>query len=778
MKKKELFSSDRVFNLLRKFTTFSETYLVVFSSIGEIKEINESAIQYFDLKKPNIRDRNFLELSKLREKAPGILKFLSKYLRKGADFYKIPSEEHIIKSCNTEWMVLTLSGEINDESSSASLILLMGKPLDAKKDQISLEDWQDYLNIIADVIPGSLYWKDKKGRYLGCNKTMVTKANLENKEDIVGKTDFDLWPSCAETLQESDHMVVEGSKIIENEEKVKIATGETLWFASKKAPLKDRKGQTIGILGNSLDITQRRQMEEALKIAKEEAEQANRVKTRFLQNMEHDLRTPCFGISKMADILASKEADPEKKVTLKQISDAAAQLLNMYNEVLDFDSIKSGGLPIVFREFSLRALFDKIMALEIIPTQSKKIELRSNLSTDIPSILMGDEHRVSRILLNLIGNAIKFTHQGFVALDISLKEKVDKENIVLKFVIEDSGIGIPEKYQKTIFDRFTRVTPSNQGKYQGSGLGLNIVQQFVEDLNGSIEVKSREGKGTKFTCTLPFKYKIGGANVSKPPKNKKKKAKAQAGQKNLKLLLIEDNVLARKFTMTLFDEELGIIPDVVGSGDETLKLTKNNRYDLIFMDIGLPDMTGYEVTKKIRASGKNKKTPIVALTAQNFGEATHESLEAGMDDYVVKPLEAEKAQEVINRWCFSSKQHHSSQQKGFSNRRLKDFDILDLKKTPSKRMLSLLIGEIEPFRKNMEAAFDAKDKEALFQVAHKFHGGTCYTGTPRLERAANDLEVATKENPKILRKCYNSVNEEIDRVVEAYKKLSSSTSSS
>lgn len=282
--------------------------------------------------------------------------------------------------------------------------------------------------------------------------------------------------------------------------------GEVRWLIDRGFPIYNEKGECCGVTGVAVDATRERRAQEVLKKAKEEAEMANQAKTAFIHNMEHDIRTPFTGVYGMANILVKREEDSEKRVMLNDIALCAKELLDYCNAILDFSRIDSGAQPLVSKLFNIEEMLASIIMMEKPPAVVKEIDLDLVVDADVPQNLLGDEHRLKRTLINLVSNAIKFTNEGHVKLIVSLsKASDDGRRVVLKFAIEDTGIGIPEDKKELIYERFTRVSPSNKGQFKGQGLGLRIVKQFVDEMDGDLHLKSEVGKGSTFTVFLPFK---------------------------------------------------------------------------------------------------------------------------------------------------------------------------------------------------------------------------------------------------------------------------------
>lgn len=521
--------------------------------------------------------------------------------------------------------------------------------LEQQKELERLSDKETLLNSILDSVAGIHWWKDLDGVYRGCNQAMLDTLELKSKDNIIGKTDYELpWKGQADMLVANDQIVIKTGKIQKGkEELVQTPDGVIHTFMVAKAPLRNAAGDVIGSVGNSIDITKQKQLEKEITIAKESAEVANHAKNQFLANMEHDLRTPCAGIAQMLGFLVTQETRVKQKHTLRLVKNASDYLLDLLNGVLDFNNISNGETPLLYESFNIRKLLEYIMFIQQPQANSKNIEFTSKCSAEVPVEIISDKFRVQRILLNLVSNALKFTEKGFVRIEVSTEKSAEPDHIVIKFVVRDSGIGIAKHESEEIFDRFFRVSASNREKYKGSGLGLHIAKYFSYELNGNIEVDSEIGHGSVFTCTILCK-KNSHRNEESSLKNKKLDYK----KRNVKILLVEDNELIRLATSAIVNRHLLNKLDEATTGAEAIELATNNDYDLIFMDIGLPDLSGYAVAEQIKQLKKYSKNPVtvIALTAHNKAFAEEDSIKSGMDDIIVKPITNEKITQILDKW--------------------------------------------------------------------------------------------------------------------------------
>lgn len=371
---------------------------------------------------------------------------------------------------------------------------------------ITAHDSYNILNAIINNLPGSVYWKDLSGHYLGCNKFVATMAGFDSTADIIGKTDYDLcWSEFADEWRLLDTQVIEENKTIVREEKVKLANGNVITELTYKTPLRNEYGEVIGIIGTSLDITDRKKMETELHESQIAAEAANQAKSEFLRNMEHQLRTPFSGVYSMVEILAANETAPDKKELLEITYRSAKEFLELLNDIIEFSRNQSEGAPLLEKKFDLKKLISKTIAMQQAAAKCKHLTLKQHYPTNIPSIWISDPNRIQRIMMNLLSNAIKFSFKGSITIKIKLAKKIDDKHYIIQLSVADMGIGIPADKQAAIYEKFYRIHPANQNKYTGAGLGLYVVKQLITELEGEIEVISHLQKGTTFICTLPLR---------------------------------------------------------------------------------------------------------------------------------------------------------------------------------------------------------------------------------------------------------------------------------
>ncbi len=626
-------------------------------------------------------------------------------------------------------------------------------------------------NILNAQLPVSFYWMDKEGTILGCNEAQAHIYNFASSKELIGKSTYFLrdyfgWSDeMCDAIRRNDIAVMETGKTIIKEENVTV-NGEERTYLSHKSPLINDEGEVIGVFGFSSDITERKMVEVALTKAMEKSEALSTAKTEFIRNMSHDIRTPLSGIIGMANMIHQAPHAVETKEGALDIHQAASALLNLLNEIIETTQLESGDITHEKKCFALKTTIDALTAIFRPAIKQKGLALETFYDDNIPEILFGQELLLHRIVLNLLGNAVKFTTHGTISLEVSLSKKnIDKA--ILKIVIQDTGSGIPGDKQEVIFDKFSRLTPSYTSNYSGSGLGLYMVKEYIKKLGGDIKVNSTLGNGAQFICNVQFKI---------PTKAQLKKyqpipvlqpvmiSKPVNGEK-LRVLLVEDTLLPRKIAKSLLNIE-GYKVVTAETAKEAIEKSTQNKFDLIYMDIGLPDGTGIEVARAIRANPENpnRDTFIVALTAHSDSEIKKECLNAGMQEVFDKPLNLNKIE--VAELGMNSRQKSP---------------VMDLKSITqamggdnalAKEVLSMFMAELPSFQKQIEEAFTKKDLVALKHHIHKLHGALCYSGLPHLKAVVSTFEKQLINQMGNYDESYQNLIQEIEISKSEYNKLS------
>lgn len=516
------------------FSTLSNISVIFLSLDFSIIDYNDVTKKIYKWKRSEVLNKSYLDWCKQHQYIPPIEVNNIKYLLNDLPKLNIENTIDIDNSQHTLlWKIVANLNE-NDELCG---IILIGEEITNQKFYASqmkslanvskkitgndmgldrtaadyITNVYFYLDTIISCMPCYVYWKDINFVYLGCNNLCAENLNLTSRKDIIGMTDYDfnVPKEIVDSWRNVDEEIIRtGKPQLNIEEYLEVkGTTHTKELLGNKMPIFDEKGKIIGLVGIAVDITERKKWEKELIKAKEAAEAANKLKSEFIHNMEHDIRTPFAGILGMTSILEELEIDLTKKQMIKDVFFCAQELLDYSCGILDFSRIEAGVLPLLTKKFNLKELIQSIVAIEKPAAKMKGLDYIIEHNDDVPNFLIGDEYRLKRILINLLSNAIKFTSNGFVKFTIKILKK-SKKNILVNFIVEDSGIGIEKARLNLIYEKFSRGMPSNQGVYKGPGLGLRIVKKFIEETGGEIEIKSTLGKGTKFTCTFLFELPL------------------------------------------------------------------------------------------------------------------------------------------------------------------------------------------------------------------------------------------------------------------------------
>ena len=417
-------------------------------------------------------------------------------------------------------------------------------------------------------------------------------------------------------------------------------------------PMTNHKGETKEVVISFIDITEIKLLEKKLTKEKEKAEDANRAKSSFLANMSHEIRTPLNGIIGFTDLLMKTNLDKDQSKFMSTVNQSAHTLMEIINDILDFSKIESGKLELNIEEINLFELNHQVINLFRHAANLKKIDLVLNIADNVPQYVFADSVRLKQILVNLIGNSLKFTSSGKVELKINEIKTIEENFSVLKFSIIDTGIGIKKNNQEKIFTSFVQEDSSTTRKYGGTGLGLTITNQLLGLMNSKLQLISKYKSGSEFLFIVELKKskKIKNSSV-KHIENHLTEKNVKNNLVKAKILLVEDNEINVLLAKTLLKN---IFPNCTiyeaNNGIEAIKKYKKEKTDIILMDIQMPKKNGYETTQEIRKLKNSNNIPIIALTAGILAEEKEKCLDFGMDDFLSKPITQDKMEEVLQKW--------------------------------------------------------------------------------------------------------------------------------
>jgi PAS domain S-box-containing protein len=771
-----------------------------------------------------------------------------------------------------------------------------------------LQNANHFITSLFNAIPDLFFYKDLDGVYQDCNNACVEHLGV-SREEFVGHTVDDiLGPGKTGKARLADEWVASGNGIYRHEERISRPDGHSILVDILKTPLCNGAGDIVGIIGIGRDITFRKKVEEDLRKANIQvaqtnhnlekaldsarrlmltAQTANVAKSEFLANMSHEIRTPMNGVMGMAGLLLDTPLNEVQRHYVETINASAESLLSIINDILDFSKIEAGRLEIAQEEFSLEHLIENIADLLFNrPDNDGTVEFAYKISPLIPSLLKGDPGHLRQILINLMGNAIKFTHAGHVSLSVAPVSPAEGGDLIC-FRISDTGIGIPDSKIDLLFQAFSQVDGAKNRKYGGTGLGLAISKRLAEEMGGSIGVESSEGEGSTFWFTvrmeqikpapapekdlkdmpvlvvmtdslnqanieeyissqgcavirrnnltqaaalltaardgdnpfplvlveasllpdaanlpnflrdepvvvlnrgalsgnfrqfkIPVKYSYlrgilresAGLNddLASLGKDELSESARTVRWASLRILLAEDNKINQKVAIAILGT-MGCKADVAANGLEVLRLLASNHYDLVLMDVQMPEMDGLTATRKIREKTTpvlNHDIPIIAVTANAFKEDKEQGLAAGMNDYLSKPIKPKELEAMVDKWVSSTTQGqqdtHNSEHPivdwNFFNERFGDDQEL------VKELVAIYLEESPKQMQQVRQAVADKNMADLSLYAHSLKGASANMGAMEVRYAAADLEAKGKAGDN------SGLEGLMDKLEEAFKR--------
>ncbi len=633
---------------------------------------------------------------------------------------------------------------------------------------------------IFENLSEGIFQSSLEGKFLTANPALAKILGYKDVDELLM---VDIGKNIYKNVGERDKLIEElkeNGSVINRIITLKKKDGADVIVSLNDRLVYDDSNKLFYFEGNLEDITEqiiteekRKKAEEALRDEKlksdqlaKEATKSTMVKSQFLANMSHEIRTPMNGILGFLTLI--ERGTYKDREELKQFSSIAHQsaelLLEIINDILDISKIESGKMILENTDFNLGDVVEETVSLLLNKANEKGLTVKTNIAEESILLLNGDPTRLRQIFLNLLSNAIKFTEKGTIKINISAKE-FDGKNILLSVSVEDQGIGIAKDKIDQLFQPFTQADGSHTRRYGGTGLGLVICKEFVTMMGGKIGVESEEGKGSKFYFSVKLKKQqydgytavpsIAGKEFERQERKLSRDPKQMESMKILRskynILLAEDNLINQKVALRIItDSGYNIQP--VSNGIEALNIVKDNFFDLILMDVQMPEMDGFTATKEIRGlNNAASKVPIIAITAHALIGDKEKCLKAGMNDYVSKPIVPEQLIKILDKWLnIEQGMEKDIKQERVQTEAVFDFDVLDRMsggdKEFQKDLLSSYILDVTERFERLEKFVELYNIEKIIGEAHTIKGASYSVGSKKIGDEALGIEISGKHN--------------------------------
>ena len=669
MQKEELIlAKDEVENALQKYSKlydFAPTGYFTLTNSGKVLELNLASSHLLRKERSKLINSQF-GFFVSDDSKPVFNQFLESVFR--VDTKECCEVELLLD--DTTIMHVYLAGIISENKEQAHITILDITQL--KKTKSALRESEERYRDLLNNLDVGIIVHDKEGLTTYSNPKASELMGLR-MEQLMGVSTFN--PLCKIIKDDLEILSVENypiHQIINTKKPIRnFITGikkseysDIKWFLLNGFPVFNDNEEIAEVVISFIEITELKKLEIELTKAKEQAEAANKAKSSFLTNMSHEIRTPLNGIIGFVDLLMRTNLDENQKEYMNTVNESATILIELINDILDFSKIESGKLELNIEEINLFELSLHVIDIFKYHADLNKIDLILNIEDNVPNFVFADSIRLKQILVNLIGNALKFTKIGHVQLDITCEIiSGDEDRCHLNFSVKDTGVGIKQENQEKVFQSFIQEDSSITRKFGGTGLGLAISNQLLGLMNSELKLKSRYGQGSEFYFNVELEkshHEI--ASEEQEVKNTiENKTISSSDFSDKKILVVEDNRINMLLVKTLLKSILpGSTVLEASDGEKAIKMYKKEKLDLILMDIQMPHKNGYQTTAEIKHLKKYNNIPIIALTAGIMLGEKEKCIESGMDDYVSKPIIRCKLEEVLYKWLKKESQNDNN----------------------------------------------------------------------------------------------------------------------
>ncbi len=630
--------------------------------------------------------------------------------------------------------------------------------LELKESEQRRKENQLRLESIMENTTSLIFIKNLDGKYIMINRRFREVMGVTD-EMVINKTDYDFSEKeTADHYKRLDDEVFSTRKPVESEEWIYGPEGRKNLLVIK-FPLMDHKKKIFGISGIATDITDRVLYQQKLIEARKNAEEAKQLQEQFLANMSHEIRTPMNGIQGMTNLLLQTQLDEQQKEFTGMIKRSVNNLLVIVNDILDFSKIKAGRVTIDKTAFNIREVISGIKAQFEHEINRKELQLLVECEPGLPETVIGDPYRLNQVLVNIIGNAIKFTVAGQVKLTV---EQLNLQGTKAEFLftVADTGIGIPDDKREVIFDAFTQAGPDIARNYGGAGLGLAICKGLVELQHGTISVTNIPGGGSIFSVKLPYEI------VAKESAEDVEDESLLLKGKNF--LVVEDNEVNQKLVSYVLKKVGGVV-DIANNGQMAIDLVESHldKYDLIIMDIQMPVMDGYEATEYIRKT-LQLKTPIIAMTATALKGDQERAEQVGMNEFMLKPFEFDDLYKRLLKLLSPKKVLNNPNTTIMNEEKLYDLSLLEGldDKDSLLDVLNLFLENTPDQIKELQAIGTTEQYDDIYKLAHKLKGALAMLQASRISELLGKIEADARE-----KKHTEMIEEKIKEVSQLFDKM-------
>ncbi|HET8871640.1 MAG TPA: ATP-binding protein [Aquabacterium sp.] len=658
------------------------------------------------------------------------------------------------------------------ELSSQELIAAHDK-LRAQAQQALVESENKYLRLIANL-PGCVYrcLPDRRNTMLFLTDGIEALSGRTAAQFMSGEVCLSdiVAPEDLAAIDREVRAAVAQKRSYEVHYRIQHTDGHIVWAYGKGQGIYDERGKLQYFDGLILDNTEAKQLTQQLVEAKEHAEQASRTKSEFLANMSHEIRTPMNGIIGMTELTLATELTPQQREYLQLVKSSADSLVVIINDILDVSKMEAGKLTIENVPFSLRHEVEVGVQSLALRAREKGLRLRVEADPDVPDAVVADPVRLRQILINLVGNAIKFTEQGEVFVRFQCEGGPGAQQL-MHLSVKDTGIGISNDQQRQIFEAFTQADASTTRRFGGTGLGLTICAGLARLMGGHIWVESEVGRGSTFHVTFRVTKADPSVVVAATPAPPRLSEQPRRPERGLKILLAEDNVVNQKLAVSLL-EHLGHQVDVVADGVQAVERSIGGDYDLILMDMQMPRMSGLDATRaiRLREQGGVRHQPIVAMTANAMSGDRERCLQAGMDGYISKPILVDRMMAEIERVMAAQSQAAES---------LPDLDMAEAlercggDKALFKELAQVFLTDCPNRLAELDSAIRNTDARQLVSAAHHISGSTGSLSAKAMHHVSRQLVEAGKAGQfDQAASLYNTLRQRLTRLEQALQAAS------